>query len=392
MFARQRKSKKAKSGFTWTIYIDYVDSSGMKKRYTKGGFKTKKEALEHGGVIEQHLKLNNGELFENKKTFNQIYDEYMEIEGKYKYSKNTKIQYDNVYKNHIKNSIGLNKIINLRYKNIQEYFNGLDSLGKVTCEAVKKILNLVFKYSLKNGYIQTNPMPMIEIRGQDTTREKGIIEYDQLEDLIDSLKKEYKEKNKFSRLSYCIFLYLSYFLGTRKAETLALKKEDVDFENNCISINKQLDYRGVKRSEFHSVDCLKTKSSNAIIPMCSTLKSVLEEWITINPYDLLCCDENGDYLVPESLNRCLRDHAEKLGFSFRPHMLRHTFVTNLVRSGTDIKTVSELARHSNVTTTMNVYAQTTERKKSEAIKHTFNGDFAIKSNKKVTNSENALLN
>lgn len=37
MFVRKRTSKKAKKGYTWTVYIDYEDSYGVKQRYTKGG-------------------------------------------------------------------------------------------------------------------------------------------------------------------------------------------------------------------------------------------------------------------------------------------------------------------------------------------------------------------
>ena len=48
MFVRKRTSKKAKKGYTWTVYIDYEDSYGVKQRYTKGGFQEKSEALNHG--------------------------------------------------------------------------------------------------------------------------------------------------------------------------------------------------------------------------------------------------------------------------------------------------------------------------------------------------------
>ena len=56
MFVRKRTSKKAKKGYTWTVYIDYEDSYGVKQRYTKGGFQEKSEALNHGIEKQQELK------------------------------------------------------------------------------------------------------------------------------------------------------------------------------------------------------------------------------------------------------------------------------------------------------------------------------------------------
>lgn len=61
----------------------------------------------------------------------------------------------------------------------------------------------------------------------------------------------------------CVFLYLGYFLGTRKSETLALTKDDVDFENNYIYISKRLEYHGLKRSEYHLTERMKTKGSKS---------------------------------------------------------------------------------------------------------------------------------
>ena len=55
---------------------------------------------------------------------------------------------------------------------------------------------------------------------------------------------------------------------------------------------------------------------------------------------------------------------EKLCF----HDLRHTFITDEIRSGTDIKTVSEMAGHSTIAVTMDVYAAATNEMKEAAAK------------------------
>jgi len=50
------------------------------------------------------------------------------------------------------------------------------------------------------------------------------------------------------------------------------------------------------------------------------------------------------------------------------HSLRHTFITDEIRSGTDVKTVSEMAGHSTITTTMDIYAAATNEMKEAAAK------------------------
>ncbi|WP_289423535.1 tyrosine-type recombinase/integrase, partial [Faecalibaculum rodentium] len=53
------------------------------------------------------------------------------------------------------------------------------------------------------------------------------------------------------------------------------------------------------------------------------------------------------------------------------HMLRHTYITNLVLAGTDLKTVADLARHASAAMSLQVYTETTDLRKAEAIARAF---------------------
>ena len=63
-------------------------------------------------------------------------------------------------------------------------------------------------------------------------------------------------------------------------------------------------------------------------------------------------------------------------------MLRHTFISNLANEGISPQVTKELARHSNVNTTMDVYTHVNEDSQKQAI----NAVFGSKSVKKVSNA------
>lgn len=69
-------------------------------------------------------------------------------------------------------------------------------------------------------------------------------------------------------------------------------------------------------------------------------------------------NENGKICGEPHLHKVLKSH---LGDEFRFHNLRHTHATLLIESGTPIPEVSERLRHSSASTTLNVYAEATER-------------------------------
>lgn len=54
---------------------------------------------------------------------------------------------------------------------------------------------------------------------------------------------------------------------------------------------------------------------------------------------------------------------------FSVHNLRHTFCTRFCENETNIKVIQEIMGHSDISTTMNIYAEATESKKQESFKN-----------------------
>ena len=70
----------------------------------------------------------------------------------------------------------------------------------------------------------------------------------------------------------------------------------------------------------------------------------------------------------EEAEKAAREHREPLEIRhFSVHNLRHTFCTRFCENETNIKVIQEIMGHSDISTTMNIYAEATESKKKESF-------------------------
>ena len=377
MSIREREGKK---GITYQVYFPYKNELGISCIYRKGGFNTKKEAKAHETLLKAQI-AKNGYLTQNcELTLDHVFKDYFETFKKRKVSKATIQHYENIYKNHIKQALGHYKIIKLKYPTLQKYFNECSNLSKGLQENIKKVLNNVFKYACKCCYIENNPVSLVDLTGIEPTEKKKTITYQELEMIIETTKNR-DCKDSFRNDSIVISLYIGYYSGLRLCETLALEKSDFDFINNEIHITKQLDCIGKQTKVLKTTNKLKTNSSSAVIPLAEPLKEILVKWFDKNPYNRVICDIEGNYIHDSFIKTTLKQISKKTNIYFHFHMLRHTFISNLANNGVEPQIAKELARHSDIATTMNIYTHVNEDKQKQAI----NNVFGSKSVKKVSN-------
>ena len=375
---RKRPSKKTKSGYTYQVYFPYVDSMGVRRDYFKGGFITKKDAQTHEAIKRNEI-ATYGDLYTNtSKTFNEVFEEFMDVEGYQSYSKSTIQYYMHSYTKHIKSSVGLSRLFNLKYRDIQKFFNGLQC-GQSTAKNIKKIFNKTFSYAMKNGYIKENPMVYVKLQNKATERENkkvNVITKEELDRIIENMIIVDKhvpdyDYSQFNYYSYAVALLIGWYTGLRVSETCGLHKGDFDFENNTINIQRRLEYHSVKKDELYTVDKLKTKKSKSVIPLANKLKEILLLWFEKNPYEKVICDIYGNYILPGSMDARIRYICKKLDISFHYHCLRHSFTTNLIQNDVKPNITMELVRHSDISTTLGIYTHVKQSDKSEVIESVF---------------------
>ena len=176
MSIREVKSKKAKKGVTYRVYFDYKDKYGRPQHYSKSGFVKKTDAQNHERLI--YSKIVDGSLINIKKTFGDVWEEYIEIDPHT--SVTTKQIRSSYYNKHIRPQFEDADITLLDYTIIQNFVaeKGKE-LSKSTVENIVKVFSGVFKFAYNRNYIDRLPYARLKITGKaknDLFKKKTVAE------------------------------------------------------------------------------------------------------------------------------------------------------------------------------------------------------------------------
>lgn len=275
----------------------------------------------------------------------------------------------------IKKSSLYNKPIN-RIKMIEckDYVVSLHNEGYSfgTVETVFIILKEAFTLACESDLIVKNPCGFkLKSLVEDDTPKVEALTAEQEKSLF-----EFLHTNTYGRRMLDLFTVL-IGTGLRISEFAALTIKDIDFENNVVTVDKQL-YRQIGGMKITS---LKSESSNRKIPMADEVRAAFVSMIErrkavkldvmIDGYvGFLSVTRNGrprghsEYA--DAVRVLMERYNEQPGVvpieRCTPHTLRHTFCTKCVAAGMDIKTVQYLMGHSDASTTLNIYTDVVEDK------------------------------
>jgi len=179
-----------------------------------------------------------------------------------------------------------------------------------------------------------------------------------------------KSTNTFSK-KYNEILVLLH-TGMRIGEFCGLTLSDIDWKNRRIHITKQM----VDMDGQLSIGPPKSEAGNRVLPMDDVAYIALSNIIKarrkhkVEPMiggigGFLLLNSNGNVYTPYAIDsyfrRIQRSYKKKFGIDLKvtPHVLRHTFCTNLVRGGIDLKSLQYLMGHSNVDISLDTYTHFT---------------------------------
>lgn len=370
MSIRKRASKKAPNGYSYQVYFSYYDRyTDEKKMFSKSGFHTYEDAVHYEKkmkmVLDQKYQLIHGQ----KTTLNQIFEEWLNLEAPYNYQDNTIIDYENRYHKHIEHRLGSILLSEMDFRLMQNYFNENDQLGLATNYKLKEILNVLFKFSIKCGYVSVNPLHYVRVSGKESSRTTVSKVYtdEDFQNIIDQLH----AINTYRSQVYVVALHIGKYTGMRISEVFALERGDFCFSSSTIQVNKKMVYANKKQRDLIVCSEMKSKSSRSILPFHQHLQQIMTDWFTIHPHEHVISDEDGTYINPKQLEYTLWKISKQLNIHFNFHMLRHTLASRMAERGADMKAAQEILRHANISTTMNIYTHVNENNKEKALYKAF---------------------
>ena len=322
------------------------------------------------------------------------------ISGKHELKQSTRENYLYMYKKYVSEDIGKKKISAIKYSDIKRYYNSLineKGFKPNSMETIHTLLHPTFTMAVRDGYIRTNPTDgvMAEIKKSNNWEKPK----------RHALSIE--EQEAFINYMACSDMYrhwlplFTVFLGTgcRVGEIIGLRWKDCDFENRTMSINHNLIYRRQEngKCEMH-ITTPKTAAGCRTVPMLTEVrKALLQERkrqmseggssAEIDGYTGFVFTNRYGYVHnPQTINRAIEriytafnkeeavkaaeEHRKPLVIRhFSVHNLRHTFCTRFCENETNIKVIQDIMGHSDISTTMNIYAEATENKKKESFEN-----------------------
>lgn len=220
-------------------------------------------------------------------------------------------------------------------------------------------LRMFLKY-LARQKIESLAAERIEL-AQTPQRDLDLITEEELERLLDSPK-----GNDLRTLRNKAILELLFSTGLRVSELCSLNREHIE---NAKSGEISIRGKGGKIRVVFISDTAK-KALKEYLDKRTDVDEAL--FIRIQkpirqPADKM--QNSGSRLTPRSVERIVKNYAIKAGISRKvtPHVLRHSFATDLLQAGADLRSVQAMLGHSNIATTQ-IYTHITDKQLQEVHK------------------------
>ena len=284
-----------------------------------------------------------------------------DISDKRKYS--TCVKYEMVYRTHLEETVGKCQIsadgISEIQAKISDHLSEAE-LSESTRKSVYCVANQTLNFANRN---YSSAVPLLD-RPQIKAKKKPVPALSRTEQarLFTYL---YGESNKFQ-----VAVLLCLYAGLRLGELCALKWTDLDFQERTLTVNRTLQRITVKEHMTRTIlleTAPKSESSRRVVPLAKEMTELLMQLKEDMPYVF-----GGERpLEPRTMQYRFKKILQESGIDDRKfHILRHTFATNCVENGMDVKSLSEILGHSDVKVTLNRYVHPTmdsKRKQMDAL-------------------------
>ena len=269
---------------------------------------------------------------------------------------------DKSFKKHLYPTLGEYKVQEITPNLIKKLYKKMvdEDLSDGTIEVFSTYFKQLLNYAIEKNIIMSNPHKNLRIKKPG--KRKKVDAYTEAEQrkIINYLKYNFEPYN--------VLFYLLISTGMRMGEASALTWKDIDFSSGAVTINKTT----VKiTGSIYIQDHPKTASSVRTIYLSDNVKRHMWQYKTMqeNSEEMVFTNSRGNPFIATNLRSRWQSTCKEIGIPYKGvHSLRHTFATRALEKGIDIKTVSSILGHKNVTTTMDVYQDVFSKQKKKAAR------------------------
>lgn len=354
-FEYQDNDGKYKFVYSWRLDKNDRTPAGRKPELS---LREKERQIEHD--LFDRLVSNGGNL-----TVLELVKKYVSLKTGVRH--NTEANYKFVINIIAKEDFGRKRIDQIRLSDAKAWLIKLqkDGRGYSTIHSVRGVVRPAFEMAVNDDLIRKNPFAfeLASVVVNDSVTREAITRKQQREFL-----RFVQEDRHFSK--YYDGIYILFHTGLRISEFCGLTIQDIDFKEMRIRVDHQLQR---KRNMTYVIEDTKTKSGTRYVPMTQEVAECFRRVIanrcrpTVEPMvdgyaGFLFLDKNEMPMVALHWEKYFQHILEKYNSIYRvqlpkitPHVCRHTFCSNMAKSGMNPKTLQYIMGHSDISVTLNTY-------------------------------------
>lgn len=329
----------------------------------------------------------------NSLTINDLYYRWVNLKKGLK--DNTFQNYQYMYRQFVEEDFGKIKVVDLKRTDVRAFYNSLldnRHLKVSTIDSVHTVMHQVLELGVEDDYLRYNPSDnalkeLKRAHNKDSSKRRALTFAEQK--VFESFLKKQGQYHKWYPV-----LEVLLWTGMRVGEITGLRWDDINLDEGTINVNHTLVYydKGTDKGCGFSINTPKTKAGQRTIPMLPKVKQAFlmkKEYqkecgltcnVTIDGYtNFIFINRFGSAQHQGTLNKALKRIIRDCNYEvmdkggevmlppFSNHSLRHTFTTRMCEAGVNVKAMQEILGHSDVETTLDVYAEATDDLKQTEI-------------------------
>ncbi|MFA6850058.1 MAG: tyrosine-type recombinase/integrase [Selenomonadaceae bacterium] len=422
------KGSVRKKGKKWYYRFYVEDESGNRIQKELPGTESKSETE---SLLRKAMEEYENQRFVSKTinlTLSDMLDLWMAEELlPSKRSNGTTRSYVNTANRVKQHAIGKRKLKTITAGHLQKFFDSLTSVqplsngqhSKPLCSGSLNVYAAVMRGAFRfavfpKQLISFNPMQYVTIRGNNDDyelfAENGTEDTSAPPVITDEQYKQLTEYLELTKNPALLPIQIAYYTGLRLGEVCGLTWQDIDLEEQYLTVRRSICYNNVrkktvigptKRKKIRTVDFCDTlaeilkaaqqeqmqnrknygelycqnyyvsvKEKNRTYHEVYTMPVSADVSESYNVVSLVCLRQDGAYESPATVSHMCAAMKKRIdGFeNFHFHLFRHTYTSKLLANGAAPKDVQELLGHTDINTTLNVYAHATrESKRNSAM-------------------------